>query len=557
MSNFFSKLDKAYNWLNDEVYKYLLFLYYLNKITKPLYAFFLGFLAALALPPLNFVFLLPFAFASVIRMTDFCETKWQAYKVGFYFSFGFCLTGFYWVSFAVLNEKSFLWLLPFAFFGVPLLLALLQAFLFPIYLHIVTYCSAIKKLVIFSALWVFFEILRGFVVFQFPWNFLGYSFSFSDGILQITSVIGVLGLSFITILWASSFHLLMLTGDKDDFVKYFKFLLFNNIFLFLLFLFGSINLMSNKNTNYEDITLRIVQGNVKAGGGNAGSFDPHLEKYLRLTTSKSLENVDYIIWPEGSINSFAYNNEDVKNRLSSILTGEQILITGSVRFEKTAEDYDVFNSIIFINKTGGATFYDKNYLVPFGEFVPFKSLIPLKAIANSWKDFSRGEGMQTLKLSSKVPPFMPLICYEIAFTGQVGNYDNLEPEWILNITNDAWYGYSSGPFQHLQISRIRGIEEGMPVIRASNNGISAVFDEYGRTISRTSLFKEQVIDVKLPQHKKSRTVFSFLGNYPLITGLILFLLFSFSEFYYIKNDKKINEAGYKMASKKLPNKKKY
>jgi apolipoprotein N-acyltransferase len=97
----------------------------------------------------------------------------------------------------------------------------------------------------------------------------------------------------------------------------------------------------------------------------------------------------------------------------------------------------------------------------------------------------------------------------------------------------------------------------MPVIRASNNGISAVFDEYGRTISRTSLFKEQVIDVKLPQHKKSRTVFSFLGNYPLITGLILFLLFSFGEFYYIKNDKKINEAGYKMASKKLPNKKKY
>lgn len=551
MSDFFSKLDKAYNWFNDEIYKYLLFLYYLNKIAKPLYAFFLGFLAGLSLPPVNFIFFLPFAFASVIRMTDFCEKKWQAYQVGFWFSFGFFLTGFYWVSFALLAEKSFLWLFPFALVGVPLILAVFHAFLFPIYLHIIPNFSAIKKIFVFACLWILFEFLRGFIVFQFPWNFLGYAFTFSNAILQITSIIGILGLSFITVLWASSFHLLMLTGDKDDFIKYFKFFLFNNVLILIIFGFGLTTLLQNKTKNHNDIKFRIVQGNVDAGGGLKRDFDPNFEKYFKLTTSKSLENIDYIIWPEGAVNSLIFNDEALKERIASILTGEQLLITGSIRIEKKPYDYDAFNSMIFINKTGAAVYYDKNFLVPFGEFVPFKRFIKIPAIANAWKDFSRGDGMKTLKLTSGVPPFMPLICYEVAFTGKLGNYEEIYPEWILNITNDAWYGYSSGPFQHFEIARVRAIEEGIPLVRASNNGISGVFDANGRILARTGLFKEQILDFHLPKSGNGRTVFSVIGNFPLIIGISLFLLLAFFEFYYIKNDKKLNETGYKIASKKI------
>lgn len=547
MSNFFSKLDASYNWFNDTVYKYLLFLYYLNKLTKPLYAFFLGLLAGLAFPPLNLWILLPFAFTSVIRMTDFCETKIQSYFVGFWFSLGFYFVGLYWVSFALLHDKAFMWLFPLALFGVPIILALVNALLFPIYLHIVQFSSAIRKIFVFVALWVVFEYLKGFTLFQFPWAFLGYAFTNSQSILQVTSVIGVLGLSFIGVLWASSFHILMLTGDKEDFVKYFKFLLFNNILLLLLFIFGFFRVETYKSASYDDIKFRIVQGNSKAGEGVMWDNDPNLEKYIQLTTSKSLKGIDYIIWPEGSINSLVFNDEAKRKKIANLLTGEQILVTGAIRVEELPRGYKVYNSMIFIDSQNKAEFYDKNFLVPFGEFIPFKSLIPLKAIVG--QDFDRGVGMQTMKISEKIPPFAPLICYEIAFSGQAFNYKNLNPEWILNITNDAWYLRSSGPFQHLQIARVRGLEEGLPIIRASNNGISAVFSGTGELLAKTSLFKEEVLDFPLPKNPIGRTIFSMLGNIPLLSMLLGFLAFCIIEFFYILNDKALNQVGYNFSTR--------
>lgn len=552
MSIFFSKLDKIYNWFNDEVYKYLLFLYYLNKISKPLYLLFLGILTGLALPPFNFFFLLPFTIASVIRLTDFCKSWKQAFWVGFWFNLGFYLSSLYWVSFAVLHEAAFVWLFPFALIGIPIVLSLFNALLFPIYLIIIENNSAIKKLFVFSALWVFFEYLRGFVIFFFPWNFLGYTFSAFISIIQITSIIGILGLSFFTILWASAFHILMLTGDKDDFIKYFKFLLTTNIILLLFFGFGKVSLY-NKKTEFTDVKIRIVQGNSPLKTDGNKKYDSNLENYLKLTTSKNLDGITYIIWPEGSINSYVYNRSDVKDRLTSFLIEDQILVTGSIRLEKINDKIKVFNSMIIINGTGGISYYDKNYLVPFGEFNPLKRLLPIPAIVNQFQDFSKGSGIETIKPSPAAPPFTPLICYEIAFTGGVSSNNILTSEWILNITNDAWYGISSGPFQHLDIAKVRAVEEGMPVVRAANSGISAVFDSKGRMIAKTKLFKEQVLDFYLPK-KQTQTLFSIVGNYPFLILISLFLIFAIGDYIYITHDKKINSIGYSIASRKLKNK---
>jgi apolipoprotein N-acyltransferase len=545
MYNFFSKLDAVYTRWNDEAYKYLLFLYYLNPISKPLYSIFLGVLAGLALPPTNLFFLLPFAFASIIRMTDFCETSKQAFMVGFWFCLGFFTVGFYWVSFAVLHDKDFIWLFPFAFIGIPFILSIYTAILFPLYLQITQFSSAVRKIVFFAAIWLLFEVGRLFI-FQFPWNFLGYSLTFSLSLLQITSIIGILGLSFIVILWATSFHLLLLTGDKGDFIKYFKFFLFQNILLFLIFVFGFAKISSFK-TEFEDVKIRIVQGNSPASqtGKDAG-----LEKYIKLTTSRSLEGISQILWPEGAVNSLLFNDEEVKNRISNLLVGEQILTSGSIRVERSGYSYNIFNSIAFINSTGGIIGYDKNHLVPFGEFVPFKNLIPIQAVATKIQDFSRGEGLKNISLSSSMPPFSPLICYEVAFTGNVIKKSEIETKWILNLTNDAWYLKSSGPFQHLEITRVRAIEEGLPLVRGANSGISAVFDEVGRTIAQTKLFTEEILDFRLPKAKSNGTPFSFWGNIPLITSLLLFIIFSIADFIYIRNDRKINELGYKIKSKK-------
>lgn len=550
MSNFFSRLDKIYMWFNDVMYKYLLFLYYLGQFPKMLYCAGLGVLCALALPPFNFFLLLPFVFASIIRLTDFCENKKQAYKVGLYFSFGFGLASLYWISFAVLEDKSTISLFPFALIGIPLIFSLFHALIFPFYLSIITYAGAVKKILVFTAIWVLFELGRYYIL-HFPWNFMGYTFSGVLPMLQVASIFGVLGLSFFTVIWAASFHLLLLTGDKAEFIKYFKFFLFNNILLFLFYVFGVVKILTSPSEDTSTL-IRIIQGNVKAGSVENMKKDEHLEKYLSLTLSKSTDNINYIIWPEGSVHSAIYNTPEIKERLSNILGAEQYLITGSVRFEEIGyRQYNVFNSLIVLNKTGGAAFYDKTYLVPFGEFVPFRKFISFAAIAARFQDFSKGRGISLLKPSALSPAFLPLICYEITFSGRLTPKEkDLKAGWILNITNDAWYGYTSGPYQHLQAARLRSIEEGKPVVRASNNGISAVYDAYGRVKGKTSLFKEQILDIYLPSAPNDSTIFSKAGNLPLFLIILLFLLYQIGEFIYTKYDKIFNSIGYKIAVKK-------
>ena len=538
MSNFFFQLEQKYNKWNDFIYKYLVFLYNLSPVKKSVYSFFIGTLAGLSMPPFKLFFLLPIAFASVIRLTDFCQKASQAFWVGFWFCLGFFAVGLYWISFAVLNNKEFIWLFPFALFGIPALLSFYTATLFPIYLSIVEFFTATRKVLIFSSLWVLFEFGRYFI-FQFPWNFIGYAFTFSLNILQITSIIGILGLSLIVIIWASSFHLMFLTGDVVDFIKYLKFFLFINIIIILLFLFGFAKTYSFQD-KFTETKIRIVQGNSSVKNNFSQNINEDLKKYIYLTKSKGLSDINYIIWPEGATSALIFNSNSVQQDIANILQDEQILVSGSARIEESNNSYEIFNSMIFVNRKSIFQYYDKKYLVPFGEFIPFKSFIKLKAISNKIQDFSRGSGLKTMQISSNVEPFTPLICYEVAFSGRIINKNQLQPKWILNITNDAWYLKSSGPFQHLEIARVRAIEEGLPLIRAANSGISAVFNENGKMLFKTKLSKVEVLDFKLPKKQQTETFFSLVGNIPILSFLILFLIYSMGDFVYRKNDKTLN-----------------
>ena len=202
------------------------------------------------------------------------------------------------------------------------------------------------------------------------------------------------------------------------------------------------------------------------------------------------------------------------------------MITGAPRRTRSAgRTIAVWNSLHALSPAGAiAASYDKHHLVPFGEYMPLRGIVNLRALAAAGTvDTSPGPGPRTLSLPG-VPPFSPLICYEAIFPGEVvadGAHPNERPQWLLNITNDAWFGHTAGPYQHFQAARLRAVEEGMPLVRAANTGISAVVDSYGRVVGRLGLGEVGVLDVPLPPALKGPTPMAQLGGWILVILLLV------------------------------------
>ena len=179
------------------------------------------------------------------------------------------------------------------------------------------------------------------------------------------------------------------------------------------------------------------------------------------------------------------------------------------------------NSLAAIDSAGDiAGLYDKSHLVPFGEYMPLRDVVPLPAVAAGMADFAAGPGITTMHLPG-VPPFSPLICYEVIFPGRVARTDE-RPAWLLNLTNDGWYGFSTGPYQHLAAARLRAVEEGLPLVRVANTGISAIVDPFGRVVARLGLGEKGVVDGPLPAALAKPTPYGRLGTgVPLALAVVL------------------------------------
>lgn len=290
------------------------------------------------------------------------------------------------------------------------------------------------------------------------------------------------------------------------------------------------------------LTLRIVQPAIP----QAEKWQPEnrnriFADYLTLSdTSSSPETagiggVDMLIWPESAL-PFLFDFEPgALPAIAALLPPETTLITGMQRLERDATDPQdeksqagegvarIYNSVMLIDHQGAILdIYDKAWLVPFGEFLPFQSLLEsvgLRQLTNVIGGFSAGPGPKSLSTGT-IAPFAPLVCYEAIFTGAFIDMDT-RPDWILNVTNDAWFGDSPGPWQHLRQARLRAVEEGLPLVRAANNGISAVVDPYGRIVSRLGLDVRGVIDSTLPGNLPT-TRFRKSGGL-LLSGLLLAL----------------------------------
>lgn len=399
------------------------------------------------------------------------------FKKTFTFFFFFFLAQLYWVAWAF-NVYGIPEIMPIGLICMPIIIGI-----FPTVFVAPSFFFRENKTVF---AWVFFlgwcasETARSFMFTGFPWNLNGYVWDLP--ILQSTRFFGIFGLSFLTTAAATALY------TKQKWVGLF---IFSTLLGF--WVDGHYRLQSPQiNT---DVCLRLVQPSVnQQEKWQPEFFEKNLAILEILTKAKKDKPIQAVIWPEAAITIplDAYTN-------FSVYLGEFIesgyLITGAPRREHNPER--AFSSLQVIDQYGTihATF-DKFHLVPFGEYVPLRSLNPFPKLTDGKLDYSNGAGPRTIHVAG-IPAFSPLICYEAIFSGAVIDAAD-RPQWLLNITNDAWYGITSGPYQHLKIVQVRAIEEGLPLIRVANNGISAVIDSYGRIIHQLGLNDVGFIDAYLP-----------------------------------------------------------
>ena len=478
----------------------------------------LGALAVGALPPLYVVPLLVPAFTGLLWLLAGAAGRWGAFAIGWAFGFGYFAAGLYWVTNALLTDpEKFGWMAPFA---VPALAAGLALFI--ALAALAAHLSRLRGLALvlaFAAAWGGAEWLRGVALTGFPWNPIGSVWAVSHLTMQPAAAIGVYGLGLVTVLAAG---LPALLGWQASWpARPWRPIAFGYAMLALAMLGGAARLAGDDPGIQPGVRLRIVQANIsQSHKWRTALRQAHLERHLRLTSAPGADKISHVIWPETAVPFFVSIDAGARAAIAAAAPRGGLVITGAMR-RTPRPPFRYWNSLHAVDDAGRVrASYDKHHLVPFGEYVPLRRYLPLKKVAGGDAEFSRGPGALTLPLPG-LPPVSPLICYEAIFPGAVVASGSPRPEWLLNITNDAWFGISAGPHQHLAAARFRAVEEGLPLVRAANSGISAVFDAHGRTVARLGLGRTGVLDAPLPRKLAGGTIFAAIGNWALIVLLAI------------------------------------
>ena len=490
-------------------------------------AFLLGICATATLPPVDLTPLLLIAFPGLLWLDEGSAGAWASFRLGYAFGFGFFISGLYWIAAALFVDiASYWWLVPIAAAGLPAAFALYIALALLATNLVVRHFKlpGIARVFAFSIAWAVAEWIRGHAFTGLPWNLIGYSWSgaFPGAILILQSVawVGIYGLSFLTVLAASLPALLgtpalapMSPGGR------FGPAIAAGLLILAPGAAGAIRLETIP-TSSTGVWLRIVQPSIP----QSLKWDPATaeENFRRLLDLSGPESrpIAAIVWPEAATPFLLDRDARHRRDIGAVASGRHYVITGALRGSPLAGPIlQVWNSIEVLNGEGDIVAgYDKAHLVPFGEYVPFRDILPMRKITHGNLDLSAGAGPQTITLAG-LPPFAALICYEIVFPGAIIDEEE-RPEWILNVTNDAWYGQSSGPYQHFAIARTRAIEEGLPLVRAANNGISGVVDPAGRVRARIDLNTIGYADLPLPAAGEM-TPYARLGDRIFVALLVL------------------------------------
>ncbi len=484
----------------------------------------LGVIAVAALPPVHLLILLVPAFSGLVWLAD-GKPGWRAaFAVGWWFGFGYFAAGLYWISFALLTKpEQFAWMVPFALAGLAGIMAVFPALalLLSSALSSALRVEGPRRILLLAVSWVAFDWIRTWIFTGFPWNLVGTVWAVSDGMLQFSALAGVHGLSLLTVVVAAMPA--VLTDGIGRLALRRRVMPVIAVFAVLGLVWGAgmLRLTGAKKDMVPGVRLRLVQPNIE----QKLKWLPHLrEKHLLRQLRMSIRPAGqdpaaaaptHIIWPETAVPFFLADDRLRLAMVAAAVPPDGLVITGAPRMGKSSR---VWNSLHAIDSTGRVVgTYDKFHLVPFGEYVPLRQVLNIAKITAGRRDFSAGAGLRTLRLKG-LPPVSPLICYEAIFPGQVTDRNN-RAHWLLNITNDAWFGLSSGPYQHFATTRLRAVEEGLPMVRVANTGISAVIDAYGRTLEHLDLGQRGVIDSGLPTHLPGLTPYGRFGDWILL-GLL-------------------------------------
>ena len=503
---------------------------------RRLIAFAAGALSALAMAPFNAWPILFLTFPTLVWLIDGAGVgRWGglavAAAIGWWFGFGYFLAGLYWIGYAFLvDAPDFGWLLPIAVIGLPAVLAVYTAL--GVALARMLWTRGVLRILALGVALTASEWLRGHLLTGFPWNAFGYALTAPLALAQAASLFGIWGLTFIAIVVFASPA--TLSDDPTETRRPWLPLTLGIIVLAALGGFGAWRLAHTPTQLVDGVHLRIMQPNLQQDVRfNYSAKQEVMNRYIALSNRASgsqaqgMGDTTQLIWPESSFPFFLTREADALAQITNLLPQRSVLITGAIRLADPDHPAQsgVYNSIYVIDHAGSiAAVYDKVHLVPFGEYLPFERMLErfgLEELTEQRGGFLAGDRHRLIAVPG-APIALPLICYEVIFPGEVMP-PGRRPGWIVNVTNDGWFGISTGPYQHFEQARVSAIELGLPLARAANTGISAVVDPVGRIVNSLPLGAEGVFDAPLPR-AIGAPIYARIGDAPAFIVMLMALI---------------------------------
>ena len=508
-------------------------------------AFLCGSLSVLAMAPFFFWPVLFVTLPVLVWLLDRENVSvGRAFRDAWWFGFGYFFFGLFWIGEAFLVEaEKFAFLLPFAITLLPAGLALF--FGVGAVIAKSMWRPGLSRVLILAVALAMAEWLRGNILTGLPWNTLGYALTQPLPLMQMASVFGVYGLTLWVVLICASPAVLVVDALGDGRAKLNRFagVAIAAVLLLLGFSFGWLQLSTATSDTVANVKVRLVQPAIaQKDKWETSKRREIFDTLLELSRSNedggkdNLDGITHVIWPEAAIPFLILRTPQALTEIADLLPDDTVLLTGALRLSDNAPPVatdatprasrKAFNSLMAFNGSGllvGLT--DKTHLVPFGEFLPLQSLfesVGLQQLTKQRGGFSPGKTPRSLFPVAGIGLIAPLICYEAIFPEEIVQ-DGKRPNMMLNLTNDAWFGDTTGPRQHFHQNRVRAVEQGVPLVRVANGGISAVIDSYGRIRTELGLNKKGVLDSALPVARPP-TVYVAFGDIIAAITALLFLL---------------------------------
>lgn len=478
----------------------------------------LGVVSALAHAPVFFVPALVIGLTALVWALDGAARGARpmraGFMTGFAYAFGYFTAGIFWIAFAFFSRgPAFAPFGPLAALGLAALLAVFWGLAGALQARFAGRGPA--RILLFAVLLFAAEWTRSYLLTGFPWNLPAYVWAGGGAVSQSAALFGAWGLSLLTLI---GFQTPALLAGRPLRAGRFAPLLVTLLVFAGLFAWGAQRLAAPQPGEPTGVRLRIVNVDIgqreKWADGNQAMVR---DRYIEATGAPGLDRVTHVLWPEGALPLYLLEDGDTLSPLSRLLANGPTLIAGTPRRDTEAPGGTrYYNSIAAISFPDGRPrldgLYDKVRLVPFGEYIPFADVFRsfgIASLSTMVEGYSHGEGAANIQLDN-APPFAPLVCYEIVYP-LFAPRGVRRPAWIANLSNDAWFGPTAGPWQHLNIARYRAIEEGLPVARAASGGWSGVIDALGRAARLVPPEAEGAFDFELPPARPP-TLYSALRN---------------------------------------------